>query len=176
MIARTPSASLLVVFGLVLAAAASRLLPHPPNFSPIEACALFAGATLASRRTAVLVPLLALLVSDLVLGFHALLPVVYGCVALIVLAGGWLRTNATVTRIAGLGLASALGFFAVTNFFVWLTQGMYPMTLDGLVTCYVAALPFLQNQLAGVAVYSTLLFGGYALLAQHMPARPAGAA
>ena len=173
---RHPLSSLAVPAGLVLAAALSRLIPHPPNFSPVEASALFAGTYLLDRRAAVLVPILAMLLSDFVLGFHALVPVTYGCMALMALAGRWLAGQASVGRIAALGFASATFFFLVSNFFVWLTQGMYPMTFDGMVLCYVEALPFFQNEVAGVACYATLLFGGYALLRAVMPKAQAASA
>ena len=168
--------SIAIPAGLILAAALSRLLPHPPNFSPVEASALFAGAYLLDRRVAILVPILAMLLSDLVLGFHALVPVTYGCMAIMALAGRWLAGNAGVGRVAALGFASATFFFLVSNFFVWLTQGMYPMSLAGLQLCYVEALPFFQNEVAGVALYSTVLFGGYALMQRALPKAQAASA
>lgn len=162
----------LVLIGLVLACALSRLVPHPMNFSPIEAVALFAGATLASRWLALSVPLAAMLVSDLFIGFHGGMWVVYGCIALMALAGQRLGRRVTALRVAGYGLGAATFFFVVTNFFVWLggDGAMYPRTWDGLVACYVAAIPFFHNQLAGVAFYSAILFGGWALLRQRLPA------
>jgi len=162
----------LFLIGLVLARALSRLVPHPMNFSPIEAVALFAGATLASRWLAVSVPLAAMLVSDLFIGFHGGMWVVYGCIALMALAGQRLGRRVRAPRIAGYGLGAATFFFVVTNFFVWLggDGAMYPRTWDGLVACYVAAIPFFHNQLAGVAFYSAILFGGWALLRQRLPA------
>ena len=66
-------------------------------------------------------------------------------------------------------LASSVLFFVVTNFGVWATQGMYPMSLEGLVACYVAAIPFFQNSLLGNAFYTSVLFGGFALLAHYAP-------
>jgi len=161
--------SIAVPAGLILAAALSRLIPHPPNFSPIEASALFAGAYLLDRRAAVLVPILAMLLSDLVLGFHALVPVTYGCMAVMALAGRWLTGKVGIGTVAALGFASATFFFGVSNFFVWLTQGMYPMSLAGLQLCYVEALPFFQNEVAGVALYASVLFGGYELLQRALP-------
>lgn len=155
---------------LILAAALSRLLPNPPNFSPIEAVGLFAGAWLASRWLAVLVPLAALLISDAFLGFHSGMPVVYGAMALIALAAhSGLRGRVSVGRVAFFGLAGASFFFIVTNFFVWLSSGMYPHSGAGLIACYVAAIPFFHNQLAGVAVYSTALFGAWALATRWGP-------
>jgi hypothetical protein len=161
---------LIVVAALVLVAALSRLVPHPPNFTPIESIALFAGAYLLDRRLALIVPIAALMLSDLFLPAHGLKPVVYGCMAAMAVAGFWLRGRATLPRVAAFGFCSALFFFLVSNFFVWSGSGMYPMTFDGLVACYVAAIPFFGNELAGVAVYSTVLFGGFALLSRQVPA------
>lgn len=164
----------ILLSALILAAAFSRLLPNPPNFSPIEAMAMFAGAWLASRWLAMLVPVAAMLLSDAFLGFHGGMPVVYGSMAAIALAShAGLRGKVSVGRVAVFGLGGALFFFAVTNFAVWLGSGMYPRTWDGLVACYVAAIPFFHNQLAGVAVYSTLLFGGWALVTKRW-SEPAG--
>lgn len=164
----------LVLIGLIVAATLTRLLPHEPNFSPIEATALFAGAYFFDRRLALLVPLVAMAISDLFLGLHAGIPVVYGCMALMAWFGRGLMERRSALRIAGYGLAGAVFFFVVTNLFVWATQAMYPMTFDGLVACYVAAIPFFRNSLAGVAVYSLVLFGGFAL-AEHRVARLAAA-
>jgi len=159
----------LLLIGLVLACVLTRLIPHPPNFSPIEAVALFAGAWFASRSLAILVPLAAMLLSDVFIGFHSGMPLVYACIAVIALAGGFLGREAGALRIAAFGLGSAVFFFVVTNFGVWAGSGMYPRTGEGLLACYVAAIPFFHNQLAGVAVYSTLLFGGTALLRRELP-------
>ena len=167
----TPSRGTLIgVAALIVFAALSRLIPHSPNFSPIESIALFGGAAIASRRLAILIPIGAMALSDAILGWHTLVPVTYGCIALIALAGQRLGRRQSVLRVAGFGLASAVFFFAVSNFFVWLTSGMYVLTLGGLAECYVAALPFFQNELAGVAVYSTLLFGAAALWRQQVAA------
>jgi hypothetical protein len=158
----TSSRTLLVV-ALVLLAALSRLLPHPPNFTPIEAIALFAGATLGSRWLAVLVPIAALFVSDLVLGLHAGMPAVYACVALLALAGGRLGPAPRARWIALAGLGGAVLFYLVTNFVTWLGIGhppMYPMTAEGLLACYVAALPFFGPTLASQLLFAAVLFGG----------------
>ncbi|MDR7554013.1 MAG: DUF6580 family putative transport protein [Armatimonadota bacterium] len=160
----------IVIAGLIGAAAATRLLPHPPNVTPIAAMALFGGAHLADRRLALLVPLAAMLASDLVLGLHALLPVVYGAFALIVWIGTRLAGRITPMRVAAATLAGSLLFFVVTNFGVWALGGLYPRTAAGLVAAYVAAIPFFRNTLLGDAAYALLLFGGYALLARGLAA------
>jgi hypothetical protein len=162
---RSDRARLLVLAALIIVAALTRLVPdRPPNFSPIEAMALFAGAVFASRYVAVLVPLAAMLISDAVIGFHSGMWLVYACMALIALAGSGLKGRISALRVLGYGLGAALFFFVVTNFAVWAGSGMYAQTLDGLIECYVAAIPFFRNQIAGVLVYSTILFGAHALL------------
>jgi len=170
---------LFVLVGMILAAAASRLIPHPPNFAPIGAMALFGGACFASRLAAFVVPLAAMFLSDLAiglltgnlsLGLHRLIPVVYGSFALIVCLGFWLRSRRTVVPIAGAALASSVLFFVLTNFGVWALGSWYPKTWEGLVACYVAAIPFFHNTLVGDAVYTTVLFGGLALAEKGLPA------
>lgn len=167
-----------VLVGMILAAAASRLIPHPPNFAPIGALALFGGACFTSKRVAFLVPLAAMLVSDLAigllsgdlsLGLHGLIPVVYGSFALIVCLGFWLRRRRNAVPVAGAALASSATFFVLTNFGVWALGSWYPKTWDGLVACYVAAIPFFHNTLMGDAVYVTVLFGGLALAEKGWP-------
>lgn len=153
---------LLVV--LIVAVALSRLLPHPPNFSPLEAVALFAGAYFAQRWLAIVVPLAAMALSDAILGWHDGLPLVYGCIAAMALAGSFvLRRQRTFARVALSGVAAALFFFFVTNGAIWVSGGTEFCT-GSLGACYAAGLPFLKNQLAGVAFYSLLLFGSWHLL------------
>lgn len=159
-----------VLSGLVLAAAASRLLPHPYNFAPITAMALFGGAYFLDRRLAFLVPISAMLLSDLFIGLHRGIPVVYGSFSLIVCIGFWLRRRRTLLPIAGATLASSLLFFILTNFAVWVSGSLYPRTLIGLLACFVAAIPFFQNTLLGDAVYSLILFGGFAFAERNFPA------
>ncbi len=164
------------LFLAILAAAALRLVPHPPNFSPIDAMALFSGAYLGRRWIAFVAPLAALLLSDLVLGFYHGVATVYATVALIVVVGGWLSSKRTPLRIGAAALASSVIFFVITNFGMWLFSGFYPVTYAGLVACYTAAIPFFQNTLAGDLFYSALLFGGFALAEHFVPRLRAGEA
>src|SRR2546421_5134075 len=108
-----------VLTGMILAAAAARLLPHPPNFAPVAALALFGGAHFADKRAAFGVPLAALLLSDAVLGFYSGMIAVYGSFALIVALGRSLRSRCSLLPIAGTALAGSALFFVVTNFAVW---------------------------------------------------------
>ena len=152
-----------VLTGMVLTATAARLIPHPPNFSPVAALALFGGATFASRRAAFLVPLAAMFLSDLVFGFSVMTPVVYGSFALITCLGLWVRRRQTVWRLAGASVASAVLFFVITNLGVWMFEDFYPKTLPGLAECYLAAIPFFWNTLGSDLFFSAVLFGGLAL-------------
>jgi hypothetical protein len=159
------------------AAAVLRLVPHPPNFSPIDGIALFSGAYLARRPIALAAPLAALFLSDLVLGFYHGMATVYASVALVVVIGWSVSSRRTPLRVAGAAVASSVVFFAITNFGMWLFSGFYPVTYAGLVACYTAAIPFFQNTLAGDLFYTTLLFGGFALAERFVPklrARPEG--
>jgi hypothetical protein len=160
--------STLIIF-MILAAAASRLIPHPPNMTSVAAMALFGGAMLDDRRLAFVVPLSALFLSDLVLGFHDQMFVVYGTFALIVCFGLWLQRHRSAAMIAGAATMSSLLFFSTTNFGVWAMDHMYPRTLAGLISCYTAALPFLRNTLEGDLFYTLVLFGGFALLESQFP-------
>ena len=155
---------------MIVLAALSRMLPHPPNFTPIEAMALFGGAYFANRWLSIAVPLLAMLLADFFLGFHSGMPVIYSVILLISVLGFALRGKVSVLRVASFGLMGATLFFVVTNFAVWAGSGMYPMTANGLLACYVAGIPFFHWQLAGVATYSVILFGGFALLRSNVPA------
>jgi hypothetical protein len=163
------NARLAAIFSAILIAAALRLVPHPPNFTPIGAIALFGGAYFGRRALAFAAPLGALLLSDAILGFHSGMPYVYGSVALIVLIGWLVAKRMTALTIAAAAVVSSVLFFTVTNFGTWATGELYPPTLAGLAACYVAAIPFFQNTLAGDLVFSALLFGGFALLERRVP-------
>jgi hypothetical protein len=158
-----------VLIAMIAFAVAVRLLIFfvpgalPYNFTPVEAIALFGGAYFADRRLAFLVPLGAMLIADLIIGFHALIPAVYACIAASVVLGFGLRDKVSVLRVAGYGVAGSLLFFVVVSFVEWLL-GDTDYCRAGIVPCYVAALPFLKNWLAGTLVWSAILFGGFELL------------
>lgn len=147
-----------VTLAIIALAAVSRLLPHPPNVTPLTAIALLAGATFTASR-AYLIALAALALSDLFLGWHPTIPFVYACFLATATMGLWLKSGRGPARIAGLCLASTALFFVVTNFGVWLLSGMYARDLAGLAACYTAAIPFLRNSLLGDAAFTALLFG-----------------
>ena len=141
----------------------------PYNFTPVEAIALFGGAYFSDRRLAFIVPLGAMLLADLVIGLHALIPVIYACIAASVLLGFALRDKVSVLRVAGCGIAGSLVFFAVVSFAEWMI-GDTVYCREGIVSCYVAAIPFLKSWLAGTLVWSAILFGGFELMKSRWPA------
>lgn len=171
----------LVLAGMIVLAVATRLvvafLPGalPWNFTPIEAIALFGGAYFSDRRVAVIVPLAAMFLSDLIIGLHDMIPVVYSCIALTTLLGYALRGRVSALRVSSYAIISALMFFAITNGVEWVVGGT-EFCRAGLVSCYVAGLPFLKGTLAGTLIWSALLFGGFELLRRQWPVFEARAA
>jgi len=152
----------MLAFGILFLGVVSRLVFHAPNFTPVIALALFGGVYL-NKRQALYIPIALMAVSDLFLGMHAVVPFTWGSVLLISLIGLWARNHKSTANIAGAGLVSAVLFFIVTNFGAWLA--MYPLTVEGLQACYIAAIPFFRNTLASTLVYSVVLFGLYELVA-----------
>jgi len=155
---------------MIAAAAATRLIPHPPNLTSVTAVALFGGAYFSNRGLAFVVPLLALLISDFILGLYPHMEVPYLSFALIVCIGFRLQPRRTAPRIAGAALLSAVVFFIVTNLGVWVFDSLYPKTLAGLIACYVAAIPFFRNMLLGDLLYTAILFGSFRLLESRFAA------
>ena len=160
---------ILALLSAILLAAALRLVPHPPNFTPIGAMALFSGAYLGRRALAFVAPLAAMLLSDAVLGFYSGMWVTYLAVALVALLGAITLQKRTPVRIGLAAVAGSALFFLVSNFGTWALSGMYPHTAAGLAACYVAAIPFFQNTLAGDLFYATLLFGGFTIAELLIP-------
>ena len=149
----------------------ARLLPHPWNYTPMMAIGLYAGAKSKRLPTGVLITLLALLLSDVVMGFYKGMWYVYAASLVPVLIGYLLRNKERFGTMAAGALVSSLSFFIITNFMVWAMGHRYPHTSSGLAACLAAGIPFYQNQLAGDAFYTLALFGGHALLTRF--ARPA---
>lgn len=159
-------ATRMLIFAVV-ALALSRLVPHPPNFTPLVAAALFSGASYRDWRLALLIPLAAMLLADLLLGLHATLVFVYLGMAASVAVGRWLGTRRRPVLLLGAGTAAAVLFFLVSNFGVWLTQNLYPHDVAGLAACYLAALPFFTNSLVATLLWGVLLVGGEHWLAMR---------
>lgn len=174
---------LATIIGLVILGVVSRLIPHWPNFTPVLAAALFAGAYIQDKKWAYMVPVATMIISDLFLPFHPTMPFVYGSMALVVFMGTLIK-KAKVGNLLLASIAGSVLFFIVTNFGEWAVDlySMYPNNLSGLLLCYEAALPFVANQLLpgplsfasnqlyADLVYNGIFFGGYALAQQWVPA------
>lgn len=166
--------SLVLVVTLIVIAALSRLLPHPPNVTPIGATALFGAAYFTKKYWAIIVPLLALWMSDLILNnviyaqyyegfawFTNSFLFIAGAIVVIAVMGMGLLKKITPARLAGSSLAASAVFFLITNFGSWLVSGLYAKTFGGLVACYAAGIPFFFNTLGGDLFFVTVLFGVY---------------
>lgn len=153
----TQIAVLLVIFGVVM-----RLLPHPANFAPILAIGLFAG-TYLDRKYAFWLPIVIMLISDFFIGFYStwVMLSVYLSFTVMIFVGRWIKSNKTVGNIFAGAIAGSVIFFIFTNLAVWLATNLYPHTFDGLLNCYIMAIPFFKNSLMGDILYVGILYGGY---------------
>jgi len=159
----------LSLLGIIALAVLLRVWPHPWNFSPIAAMALFSGCHFRSREAAFAVPLGAMVLSDAFLGFYPSFWLTYGCFALTVLIGTGLKNRRSAAWIAGASVSASVLFFLVTNFGVWQLEHLYRHDLAGLAACYTAGIPFFQGTLAGDLVYTAVLFGAYRLVERAFP-------
>ena len=158
------------IITLILSAVVVRLaMAGIPNVSPITALALFSGAYLADRKLAILIPLVAMLIGDLMLGLHDMMFFVYGAFILISLIGVFNSTRVCGHIVIAASLGSSVLFFLVTNYGVWMLSGFYPMTPDGLLACYIAAIPFFQMTLMGDLFFVGVIFGLFMALEHFMP-------
>jgi Family of unknown function (DUF6580) len=163
-------ADLTMVAGLIVLDVLARLMPHEPNVSPVIASALFAGSILRTRSLALAVPLLAMLVGDLFIGADdwRMTCVIYAALIVPAALAIWGRRFGSPVALLPLAVLSSVVFFVATNFAVWAFSGLYPLTVQGLTACYVAAIPFFERALLGDLFWTAVLFGG-ALLVQYRP-------
>ena len=165
-----------LAFSFVIAGVVMRIAPHPWNFAPVGAIALFGGAHFERRALGIVMPLLTMFAGDSLLqllggnGYHSLMPVVYATYALIAVIGILIRDRrGSVAAVGAAALMSATLFFLTTNFAVWAMETGYPKTAAGLIACYVAAIPFFGNTLASDLLFTAIFFGLYALSERKVP-------
>ncbi|NLL27907.1 MAG: hypothetical protein GX259_03860 [Bacteroidales bacterium] len=166
----------------ILFAAFSRLIPHPPNFAPIGAMALFGAAYFSQRYLAFIIPIISMWLSDLVInnvvfahyfngfvwaydGFYW----TYGAFIIISLVGFVLLKKVNPQRLIVSSLAASVLFFIISNFGVWASGMMYPKNISGLMACYIAGIPFFKNTLLGDLVYCTAMFGIFEIMQYKIP-------
>ncbi|MFM2326051.1 MAG: hypothetical protein RIR31_253 [Bacteroidota bacterium] len=169
-----------IAAGLILVAAITRLIPHPPNFAPIASLAIFGGSVITNKKYALVLPLGALLLSDILFelftttqGFYDISQsFVYGAFILITFLATQIKKVNAINILLACIWSGAI-FFILSNFGVWLTGIYYPKTFTGLIACYAAAVPFYKDELFGNMLLNTfmsnvfftaLLFGAYALI------------
>tara|TARA_X000000950_G_scaffold281012_1_gene376781 strand:+ start:1321 stop:1803 length:483 start_codon:yes stop_codon:yes gene_type:complete len=148
------------LISIILFAIFSRFIPHPPNFTPITAIALLSSKGFTNRWIILLIPMISLFISDLFLGLHDSIPFVYGAFILITLLG----MSAKKIEISTVLMSSTI-FFLVSNFGVWFYN--YPITLDGLISCYALAIPFFLNTILGDLFYSVIMIYPYYALKKN---------
>ena len=149
------------LIGFVFLAVAFRLIPHPPNVAPITALALFSGASFRNKWYSIVFPLIAMLLSDMVLGFSTISLWVYSAFILITMFS-WMTKELKWTSV----LISSLIFFIVSNFGVWVLS--YPHTIEGLITCYTMAIPFFGYSILGDMAWSLIIFGLYETIKENV--------
>jgi len=147
------------VLTVIFAGAAMRLVPHWPNFTPIAAIALFGGAYMSKKYLAFIIPLAALFLSDLLLGFHNTMPAVYISFVITVALGMFMLRNPKVLNVLGASVASTVLFFLITNFAAWLGSPFYPQNFAGLMESYAAGLAFINNGTYGISFFMNSLLG-----------------
>jgi hypothetical protein len=144
---------------LVVAVAVARLFPHPFNFTPIGAFALFSGAYITDKRF-ILLPLAALLIGDLLTGFYSVVVMTYvylGFAGAAAMGRLLLSGKRTPIRFVAGVLSGAIVFYLVSNIGMW--RIAYPLDLNGLVTCWIDGLPFLLRTITGDFFYAVVIFG-----------------
>ena len=158
-----------LIIGLIIVAVIFRIIPHPFNITPMIAVALFAGAKFTDKKWAIIIPVVAMFISDAILSyinhyalFHNTILFTYGSILLINLLGRLLSNKKlNIGKTVGLSLASSLLFFIISNFGVWLFSNLYTLDTSGLIKCYVMSIPFNKFSWLGDLFFVAVLFGVY---------------
>ncbi len=148
----------LFILTVIVVAAITRLLPHPSNVTPIAAIALFGAASFSNKRLALILPLAAMFLSDLVIGFHNTIIYVYVSFIITSIIGLLIRNNVNYKTVIAGSLVSSVLFFLITNFGVWVASNSagFPQSL---LTTYELGLPFFRNEIIGTLLFNGVLFG-----------------
>lgn len=156
---------ILIILSLLGLAIMARLIPHAPNFAPVAAIAIAASLCL-NRKWSILLPVGAMLISDLFIGFYdwKLMAVVYVSFGLIGIFSWWLKKHGNFMNVVATSLGASIFFFLSTNVAVWAFSAWYPKTIAGLTLCLEMGLPFFRNTLMGDLFYTAVLCGGIILV------------
>ena len=140
--------------GIFIALAASRLIPHPPNFTSLLALSFYVPALFGIRYLPSLI--ISFVLTDLIIGFHGVSLFTWGSVIVIGLMSKYFISS-MMTRISG-SLVGACVFFIITNFGVW-SMGSYGYTIDGFLNCYTLAIPFFAYSVISTLLFSSIIEG-----------------
>lgn len=157
----------MLAIGLLIVGILSRFIIHVPNFTPVISIALFSGVYL-KKRHALLLAIGLMAMTDILLGLHKVMFFTWGSLILIVLTGLWVQKHKSLKTLIAANLSSAVLFFIITNFGVWLVSGLYEPTFQGLGKCFTLAIPFFRNTLASTLVYSCALFSIHEFIAYRI--------
>lgn len=147
---------------------ASRFLPHPPNFTPILSMALIGGMFINDKRLAFVIPLLAMLLSDSLIGFHPTMIPVYFCFILTIGMGFIIKDKPNGIKVAGFSLVSSVMFYLITNLAHFILMADYTKDIAGLISCYSMAIPFFKWTLLSGLVYSLALYFSITLYEKYL--------
>ena len=151
--------NLVAITSIIFVGVLSRLLPHPPNFTPLTGIALLGAVYYPKKWQSFIIPLIIMFISDIFIGLHPTIPFVYVSFIIIASLGFLLRRNFGWGKLIMITLISSILFYLVTNFGVWVMSNMYPKNFTGLIECYIAGLPFFRNTLIGDLLYTSIFFG-----------------
>ena len=171
------SKKIILILSLLIIGILGRIIPHPPNVTPMIAIALLASHAFKNKWIAILIPLFGMWISDLVINnylyagyydkfmfFSSGSLWIYGAILLTVLIGKILIKHIKLSTVFLSSITASFFFFIITNFGVWFSSMMYPKSLLGLIECYTLAIPFFGNALIGDLIYSMVLFLSYSLV------------
>lgn len=164
----------IIILSVIIAGALFRFMPHWPNFTPVAAMALVGGAYLERKALAFIIPVGAMLVSDMIIGFYSYMWATYMAFAVTVLIGMAIRRRVTTGNVVMASVISSVIFYLLTNFAAWLASPIYPANMTGLMESYIAGLAFFHNgsmglsfflnEVIGTLAYSGLFFSAVAVL------------
>ena len=135
----------------------SRIVPHPPNFTPILAGIIFLPFIKKDLTFSVIVPLSAMLISDLIIGMHSLMLWTYGSIMFLSCLTYYFNQD-SISRIVSLAVISPMIFFLVSNFGVWIAGSYYAKDISGLMECYFNAIPFYASSAISCMLFATLFY------------------
>lgn len=154
---------------LILLASLSRLLPHEANFTPIFGLFLLGAAYLGNKKLVYILPLLAILISDLFLGLYSSILYTYAAYIMIIFVASILFKKLSASKVAFASIIAPAIFFVVSNLGVWAGTGLYTHNLSGLMLCYESAIPFFRSTLLSSVVSTGALFAIYNVAIKYIP-------